>query len=180
MDYYESYIPSKGYNICQYASTTRGYRHTEEAKEKMRERAKSRIFNLNGDNNPMYGKHLSEEHKSAISHYLKEQWKNDDYRKMQSERAKGKNNYFYDKHFNGELNPMYGKHHTDETKEKISKKNKGNHNIGGVIAIRCLETGENFISMSEAARKLGVYTCAIKIAVDNPNRTCKGYHFEKI
>ena len=37
----------------------------------------------------------------------------------------GKNNYFYNKHPNKELNPFYGKHHTNETKEKLSINHRG-------------------------------------------------------
>lgn len=32
----------------------------------------------------------------------------------------GQNNYFYDVHLNGELNGMYGKHHSLEVPSKIS------------------------------------------------------------
>lgn len=42
-----------------------------------------------------------------------------------SEQMSGKNNYFYDKHFIGELHPMWGKHHSDKTKALQSlRKNK--------------------------------------------------------
>lgn len=37
----------------------------------------------------------------------------------------GENNYFYGKDKNGEKNPMFGKHHTEETKEKIREKHMG-------------------------------------------------------
>jgi len=41
------------------------------------------------------------------------------------ERLSGENNYFYGKHFKGELHPQYGTHRSIETKEKISRGNKG-------------------------------------------------------
>ena len=51
-----------------------------------------------GENHPMYGKHLSEEHRRKIS-----------------EANKGENHH------------MYGKHHTEEARRKISEAQKGKH-----------------------------------------------------
>lgn len=49
---------------------------------------------------------------------------------MHSERLKGvfvgEKNYFYDVHMYGDNNPMFGKHHTDESKRKNSESNKAN------------------------------------------------------
>ena len=39
----------------------------------------------------------------------------------------GKGNPMYDVHLSGEKNHFYGKHHTAETKRKISEANKGKH-----------------------------------------------------
>lgn len=62
-----------------------------------------------GKNNPMYGKHHSEETKQKLS-----------------ESNKGKHNN------SGENNPFYGKHHSEETKTKISIANSGlNHSFYG-------------------------------------------------
>ena len=49
-----------------------------------------------GENNPMFGKHFSEEHKYKLS---------------QSNKGKHNNS--------GENNPFYGKHHSEETKQKM-------------------------------------------------------------
>lgn len=38
----------------------------------------------------------------------------------------GENNYFFNKHFINEKNGMYGKHHSEETRKKISESLKGN------------------------------------------------------
>lgn len=97
IEQYNSYInaeKSNGYNATLGGSTSRGYRHTEETKEKIREKKK--------------GKKLSEETKRKIGEALK-----------------GKNNFFYNKHFIGEENSMYGKHHSEESKQKMSKSHKG-------------------------------------------------------
>lgn len=177
IDYYESYKKENGYNICQYASTTRGFRHSEESKRKMAENHP--LVCLSGENNPMYGKHWSEERRQKHSEYLKSRWNEEEYRNFQSQRMSGENNYFYDKHLYGELNGMYGKKHSEETKRKISEKNKGKDNSRR-IKIICVETGITYKSMSDAANKVGTYASAIKLTIDNPNRTCQGFHFKKI
>ena len=64
------------------------------------------------ENNPMYGKHLTEEHKLRMSVSLKG-------------KCAGEKNYFFGKDHSGEKNGFYGKHHTEESKLKMSiaKKN---------------------------------------------------------
>lgn len=181
INFYSSYKREDGYNICRYASTTRGYKHTEETKNKIKETRSKRVYikrtkELNG----MYGKHHTEEYKKFMSENTKKLWKNPEYRKMQSDRMSGEKNYFYGIHMYGELNPRYGKHCTQETKDKISQSKKGKKNLKLSIPIICIETGKIYNSMTEAALELNTYASAIKIAVDNSNRTCKGYHFSKV
>ena len=60
---------------------------SDESKQKLSEAKKGKYC---GENSPLYGKHLTEEHKSKLSKAKK-----------------------------GENNPMYGKHRDDETKDKI-------------------------------------------------------------
>ena len=60
---------------------------SDESKQKMSEAKKGKYC---GENSPLYGKHLTEEHKSKLSKAKK-----------------------------GENNPMYGKHRDNETKDKI-------------------------------------------------------------
>ena len=79
---------------------------------------------LKGENNPMYGKHHTEETKEKMS-----------------EAKKGENNSMYGKHHSEETkeemseakkrenNPNYGKHVSDETKRKLSEANKGVNNF---------------------------------------------------
>lgn len=185
IDYYESYKSDKGYNICQYASTTRGYKHTEESRKKMSENI-SKFYQenpdkkLTGEANGMFGKEHTEEWRKEHSDWLKNKWANDeDYRKFWHEKMSGENNYFYGKHFNGELNPMYGKHHSEETRKKISEALTGK-DYGTGFRIICIETGIEYPSMSRCAKEIGAFANAVKIAVDNPKRTCKGFHFKKV
>lgn len=179
IDYYECYEKDNGYNICQFASTTRGYKHSPESIKKMVEN-RGETIGLCGKDNPMYGKTWDDERKERHSNYLKDKWANDEeYRKNLTEKMIGENNYFYDRHLYGELNGMYGKHHSAETRRKISEANKGKGNPRS-MGIVCVETKIVYESMSKAAKSLNTYASAIKLAVDSPNRTCKGYHFKKI
>lgn len=70
----------------------------------------------------------------------------------------------------GENNPMYGKHHSDKTKEKIrigqklAYERKGKWGKQGLTGekntmsekIYCIETGEEFIGIREAGRELNI------------------------
>lgn len=63
-----------GYNLCEGGNLTFGYHHTKEAKEKMslikKEKYKGKgnpMYGKGGILAPMYGKHLTEEHKRKIS-----------------------------------------------------------------------------------------------------------------
>ena len=114
---------------------TSGAHHTEETKEKISEK-------LKGENNPMYGKQLSEEHKQNLS-----------------ESHKGK--------LAGKNQPLYGRHHSEETKQKMSesgkrkqfseehKKNISKSLEGRVVwnikKVICVTTGKMFNSIKEAA-----------------------------
>lgn len=54
----------------------------------------------------------------------------DEFRKQCSERNKGENNYFHSHIYKGEENYFYGKHHSEETKQILSKKWKDKYDNG--------------------------------------------------
>ena len=94
--FFDSY--NNGYNLTEGGHSVRGYKYTDEAKQKISESHK-------GEKNPFYGRHHSEETR----------------RKM-SERMKGEKNPFYNNHsLAGKNHPMYGKKHSEETRKKISE-----------------------------------------------------------
>ena len=86
---------------------------------------------FSGKGNPFYGKHHTEETKKKIS-----------------QSRKGKRA--------GEDHPMYGKCHTKEELEKMSK----NRQSKGGKQVLCIETGEIFNCMMDAARKYNLKTSA--------------------
>ena len=180
MDYYRCYEQDKGYNICRFASTTRGYHHTEETRKLLSKIRKENPVSLKGENNPMYGKHHTEEWRNNHSKWLKEKWeKDEEYRKFWHDKMSGENNYFHGKSFSGENNPMYGKHHTEETKKKISDANKGKY-YGKTVKVICVETKQIFESISQTAKFFNSNINGIYVALDKENRTCKGYHFKRL
>lgn len=81
-----------------------------------------RRLHKKGENNPLFGKHHTEES-----------------RKKMSEAMKGENNPLFGKHHSeetrrkmseakkGEKNSFFGKHHTDKTRRKMSESHKGKH-----------------------------------------------------
>src|SRR5699024_978243 len=86
----------------------------------------------------------------------------------------------------GELDGNYGNMWTDEMKESLSeKKNEGGLHKGvrngHATKIRCVETGEVFDYIRLACEKYGIKNQAsITIALNNPNRTAYGFHWERV
>lgn len=114
IDYFQSYIPEKGYNILQFVGTTRGYKHKEETKEKF-----SKIHK---------GKKLSEEHKKNFSWLGRKH--SEETKKKMSEWQKGKK--CSEEHIRNSSNARKGLPSSrkgcklsDETKKKLSNVNKG-------------------------------------------------------
>lgn len=74
----------------------------------------------------------------------------------------------------GNKNPMYGKHLSEETKIKMSK----SHRSGSLCkAIICIETGEVFISASEVARIMKLSQGNVSAVARGERKHTKGYHF---
>ena len=102
------------------AEAHKGKLHTEETKNKIRAKKKGKYV---GENNPMYGKHHSEETRKKLS-------------KPKSEEVKNKLSEAWD----------YDKHFTLETKKKLSEANRGKHWFNnGKINKFCYECPEGFV-----------------------------------
>ena len=119
-----------------------GKHASEDARRKMSESRKGKTFSdehkkklsiaLSGENNPMFGKTVSDETREKLSAAHKGRTFSDEHKKKISIALKGKivSDETREKlrqsrpDVNGENNPMFGKHHSIETKEKIKEKIK--------------------------------------------------------
>lgn len=197
---YDSTNPDKGYNnsiggaggslgatldYAARANISRGHvglKHSEETKQKL---SKMR----QGELNPNYGKHMSEEAKEKQRISAKRTYSTDEYkkrasaiqkeigsrpevRKKRSDAAKGEKNHFYGIHMYGADNPNYGKKLSEKAKQRLKEcKSK---------PIVCLETETVYNSAKDAERFYGVAHGSIYKVLDNPNRTSCGYHWERV
>lgn len=69
----------------------------------------------------------------------------------------------------GVKNPNYGKHPTEETRKKIGEAQK--------IIVVCLETGQNFNSIREVEKLLGICHSTISACCKGKRKTAGGYHW---
>ncbi len=75
----------------------------------------------------------------------------------------------------GELNPMYGKHMSEEAKQKSRLKQKG------VLKVKCIETGEIFDSCHLAAQWANLKRDGhIPEVCKGKRQTAGGYHWEEV
>lgn len=123
ISFYKTNIKEFGYNLTEGGSL--GYTFTEDVKQKLSERMK-------GKNNPMFGKCLSEEHKKKISKGNKGKSISEETKRKMSEFHKGltmskdiklKISNTLKGRYTGENHPFFGKHHSEDTRKKISEKN---------------------------------------------------------
>lgn len=133
-----------------------GKHHTSETKEKISEHRKGKLV---GKDNPMSGRpwytNNTPEHKI-------QEWK--------------------DSHsLPGFLNPMYGKHHDGQTKEKMHKPHPSMMGAGNgrAINIICIETGRRYDCQKDAAMDIGCSNSAICDVVNGHKNSIHGYHFIK-
>ncbi len=110
---------------------------------------------FSGEQNPMYGKKLSEEHKNKM---------------LAASRA------VPHRVLRGEENPMYGKHLSDAAKAKISAANTGEKN-GRARRVLCVETGVIYGSIRDANRETGVRFDSISSSCRGVTQRAGGYHW---
>ena len=79
----------------------------------------------------------------------------------------------------GKNNGMYGKHHTEEAKKRVSEANKGkisakrNRN-----AVYCIELDKTFDDATEAGKALNIDGSCILKCCRGERKTCGGYHWK--
>ena len=120
--HYNTKDPRYGYNLTDGGEGSYGRPMSDKQKEIL---SKARTEKLSGTNNPNYGRPRTDLTKQRISDALKGLNVGKDNPNYGNHKLAGENNPMFGVHRYGEAAPMYGKHHTEETKEKISKARKG-------------------------------------------------------
>ena len=142
----------------------------EEAKKAWSEKYSESIrgenhWDVSGENNPMYGKHHTEEVKQKISQIntgrpnpMRGKKRSEATKKKMSAKAKER---LKDK----EKHPMYGKHHSEDTKKKISEKAKERYkdseNHPGARQVIRLSDLKIYSSLIMASKDNGISRCTM-------------------
>ena len=144
------------YNMVVGGGVTYGQNpYANKTKEELQEINKKKSVALSGKNNPMYGKHHSNETKRKIG-------------EAHMGLHQGENNYFYGVRMCGEENPFYGKRHTAESKRKMAlNADNRDYNNPRATPIYCLELNEIFWGATCAEHKYNISHQAIA-------KCCKG------
>lgn len=158
---YQSDDSNYGYNISPGGE---GAKLSEETRRKISESKK--------------GTHASEIARLNMSNAQKQRW-NEDLRNEVSKKYTGDGNPMYGVHRYGNLNPMFGKTHSDDAKKKISESNRGKNNPFSKRVI-CIETNTIYDSAGEAERITEIKHQTILACCNHkPHRkTTGGFHWE--
>ena len=146
-----------------------------ETMSKMSSEERKEKYGKNGEKNGMYGKTHTEEARKIFSEvhkgntYTKGKKASEETKKKLSEIRKNKNT--------GEENPFFGKHHTEETKQKIREKNKGNI---PPTAKEIIIDDITYISIAEAGRQLNICTPTILWRLNSKNPKFNNYKYSEL
>ena len=152
---YNSTDSNYGYNILEGGSNSC---RTEEQKEQHSSFMKKRW--------------QDEKYREYYSQMMKDKWQDEEFRNKVIQAISGENSHFYGSNKSGANNPMYGKHHTEETKKKISDKFKERYEAGLIKDITgennpmarkvmCVNNQKIFNCIKDAAKWAGVSSTAI-------------------
>lgn len=120
----------------------------------------AKLIQQNNTNNSEYGYNLTSGGGIGVFRHSEES------KKLMSEHSKG------------ELNPMYGKHHSEETKEKIKTALQNHKNTSKRVL--CIETNEVFPSSREVERSLGINHNCINAVCNGKQKTAGKKHWKYI
>ena len=130
---------------------------------------------LSGSNNPNYGNRWTDEKRKMHSDKIKEMWANpDNLKKIMKPKLDTSKMGKHDKR--GEKNPFYGKTHSDEVKDKLSKLKKGKKPSN----TKWLEIdGNTYHGLTEASNHTGIKSTTIWHRIKSNNKKYEGYKYIK-
>jgi group I intron endonuclease len=134
---------------------------------------KSEKYGKFGEKNGMYGKTHTEEVRKKISDINKGRVAHNKGKKA-SDETRQKLSEFRKNKYTGQDNSFFGKHHTEETKQKIREKN-----IGNIPPNNKEITIDSFfyISMAEASRQLNIPITTILWRLNSKNPRFENYKY---
>lgn len=159
-----------------------------------RENTNFRLTNVTIGGDGVSGWIPNKQFREKQSMYSKSRWNNPEFRDRITSARNSPDSTYQSTEFkekisklvSGENNPNYRNHWTDDQKRRLSAKRKQNGKSkdtlnGRAKAIRCVETGEEFALIKDAAEKYKVTSpTSFSVALDNPNRTAAKLHWVTI
>lgn len=145
---------------------------------KMTKEERQERWGQSGEKNGMYGR----THTNEVKKLFSEMHKCNTYclGKKASQETKDKLSVIASERL-GEKNPFFGKHHSEETKQKVREtKQKNREKNGPTIpknARQVIINGETYISATEAGRQLGICTGTILHRIKSPNPLYANYFY---
>ena len=172
---YDCMNPNNGYNNKE------GGSHGKVSRESRKRMSESK----KGENNPMYGKCLTKEHKRKLRESRKGVKLTKEHIEQLIKSKKGKplsqeHRDKISKANTGENNGFYGKHHTEETRQKMSEAKKGKYvgeNSPNAKAVYCYEKNEIRLTAKEWSEELCLYRSDIANCCKGKRKSTGGYHF---
>lgn len=126
------------------------------------------------------GSIYSNESKLKLSNSIKESYLNSNLREKRKFDALNQwSNPKIKQKILGENNSMYGRHHTEESKKKMSQNKKGIRSWRrNNTPVFCIELNKVFNDATEAGKELSIDGSAILKVCQNKRKTCGGYHWK--
>lgn len=166
MKKFDSLNSSRGYNTLEggrqyYSDNSRKKLNDRAISEETRKKISKNHADVSGKNNPMWGRHRTEEEKEKIGKALLGKMHSDETRKKMSEKHRGRAPW------------NKGKKLTEEQKKNMKKPKFANRK--GVI---CIETKMHYKSLECASKSTGIHPQSISYACRGFKETAGGYHWK--
>lgn len=140
----------------------------------------NRKYGYNLKSGGQYHNYQTEEVKIKISESNKKAYQNQELRNIRSiDALKQWSNPKIKEKIIGSNNGMYGKHHTEETKRKISENRSGIKSYRrNTTSVFCIELNQKFEDATEAGKELSLDGSGILKVCQGKRKTCGGYHWK--